>query len=66
MFKKFLNAGDPKNLSLVFTAIVSLLLIINFILFISIDLHVFIWIIILLIEIICIYFYLKNKCKIYL
>lgn len=60
MFKVFLKAGNPKNLSIVFTFIVSFLLIINFLLFYFIDLSLVIWIVILISEIICIYFLFKK------
>ncbi|MFW5674491.1 MAG: sensor histidine kinase [Rikenellaceae bacterium MAG02] len=60
MFKNFLNTGNPENLSWVFTLITFLTLIINCLLFYFIDLSLGIWIIILISEIICIYFLFKK------
>jgi len=60
MAKNFLNKGNPKNLSWVFTIITCFLLIINYLLFYFIDLSLVIWIVILIFEIICIYFLNKK------
>jgi two-component system phosphate regulon sensor histidine kinase PhoR len=60
MFKNFLNTGNPENLSWVFTLITCFLLIINCLLFYFIDLSLVIWIVILISEIICIYFLFKK------
>lgn len=60
MFKNFLNTGNPRNLSWVFTLITCFLLIINYLLFYFIDLSLVIWIVILIFEIICIYFLNKK------
>ena len=60
MAKNFLNKGNPKNLSWVFTIITCFLLIINYLLFYFIDLSLFIWIVILIFEFICIYFLFKK------
>jgi two-component system phosphate regulon sensor histidine kinase PhoR len=60
MFNVFLKAGNPKNFSLVFTFIVSFLLIINFLFFHFINLPLIIWIAIIILEIICIYFLFKK------
>ena len=60
MVKNFLNTGNPRNLSWVFTLITCFLLIINCLLFYFIDLSLVIWIVILIFEIICIYFLNKK------